>query len=49
MPDTTGDRSYVAENDVARARLKAFVGSLSDDDIVRSIGHGWTEQPLPIH
>ena len=36
------DRSYVAENDAERARLKAFVAGLSDGDMTRPIGHGWT-------
>ena len=35
-------RSYVAENDAARARLKAFVRGVSDGTMARAIGHGWT-------
>ena len=35
-------RAHVAENDLERARLKAFVAGLSDDDAARPIGHGWT-------
>ncbi len=35
-------RSYVTENDAERARLKAFVAGLSDDEIARSVGHEWT-------
>jgi uncharacterized damage-inducible protein DinB len=36
------DRSYVTENDAERARLKAFVTRLTDDEMARSMGHGWT-------
>ena len=35
-------RSYAKENDAEQARLKAFVAGLSDAQIARSIGHGWT-------
>jgi len=35
-------RSYAEENDAERARLRAFVAGLSDAQIGRSIGHGWT-------
>ena len=35
-------RPYATENDAERARLRAFVGGLSDATIARSIGHGWT-------
>lgn len=36
------DRSYVAENEAERARLKAFVGRLSDDAMARPVGAHWT-------
>ena len=36
------DRSYVAENEAERARLKSFVGRLSDDAMARPVGAHWT-------
>lgn len=37
------DRSYVAENDAERERMRALVERLTDDDLRRSVGHGgWT-------
>ena len=36
------DKSYVAENEAELARLKAFVGRLSDADIARPVGAHWT-------
>jgi len=36
------DRSYVAENDAERARLKAFVARLSNDAMARPVGAHWT-------
>ncbi len=35
-------QSPQAENDAARARLKALVARLSDADLARPIGHSWT-------
>ena len=36
------DTSYVAENEAELARLKAFVGRLSDADMARPVGAHWT-------
>ncbi len=35
-------RLYVAVNDAERARLQTLVAGLSDGDLARPIGHGWT-------
>lgn len=36
------DRSYVAQNDAERQRLKAFVGRVTDADMSRPVGQHWT-------
>jgi hypothetical protein len=36
------DRSYVARNDIERARLTALVGKASDADLARAMPAGWT-------
>jgi hypothetical protein len=36
------DRSYVAENDAERARLKAVVARLTDADMSRAMSEQWT-------
>lgn len=36
------DRSYVAENEAERARLRALIARLSESDLTRPVGHGWT-------
>jgi len=36
------DRSYVAKNDVERARLRALVTRSSDADLARAMPAGWT-------
>src|SRR2546428_9861572 len=36
------DRSYVAENDAQRERLRALVARLSDAELGRSLSAGWT-------
>jgi hypothetical protein len=36
------DRSYVVENDVERARLKALVTRCSDAELARAMPAGWT-------
>jgi DinB superfamily len=36
------DRSYVAKNDVERARLRALVARSSDADLARAMPAGWT-------
>jgi hypothetical protein len=39
---TSLDRSYVAENDAERARLKAVVARLTDADMARAMSEQWT-------
>jgi hypothetical protein len=37
------ERTYIAENDIERARLCRLVASLSDEMMARDVGHGgWT-------
>ena len=36
------DRSYVAENDAARERLRALVARSTDDDLACPLGQHWT-------
>jgi hypothetical protein len=36
------DRTYVAENDAERARLKAVVARLTDADMARAMSEQWT-------
>lgn len=36
------DRSYVANNDIERARLRALVTKASDADLARAMPAGWT-------
>ncbi|HEY5629343.1 MAG TPA: maleylpyruvate isomerase N-terminal domain-containing protein [Candidatus Limnocylindrales bacterium] len=36
------DRSHDGRNALATARLRAFVDGLSDEDLRRDIGNGWT-------
>jgi hypothetical protein len=36
------DRSYVAKNDIERARLRALVTMSSDADLARAMPAGWT-------
>ena len=43
------DRSYVAENDRERARMQAFVGRLSDDDLRRRANDDWTVAAVLAH
>jgi hypothetical protein len=38
----TIDRSYVAKNNIERARLKALVAKSSDADLARAMPAGWT-------
>ena len=40
--ETNMDRSYVAENDAERARLKAIVARLTDADMARAMSGQWT-------
>jgi Mycothiol maleylpyruvate isomerase N-terminal domain len=43
------DRSYVAENDAERERLRALVGRLSDHDLARPMDAGWTVAGVLAH
>ena len=36
------DRSYVAESDAARQRLRGLIARLTDDDLARPLGQHWT-------
>src|SRR4029450_4462109 len=45
----TVDRSYVAENDAERARLRALVRRLSDQDLARPMEAGWTVEGVLAH
>jgi hypothetical protein len=44
-----GDASLHAENTRQRERLRALVGRLSDADLERSLGHGWTVAAALVH
>jgi hypothetical protein len=43
------DRSYVAENDRERERLRALVRRLSDRDLARPMAGGWTAAGVLAH
>jgi hypothetical protein len=43
------DRPFVAENNVERARLKALVDRLSDDQLRRPMDAGWTVAGVLAH
>jgi hypothetical protein len=43
------DRSYVAENDLERARLRALVHRVSDADLARPLADGWTVAGVLAH
>lgn len=43
------DRSYVAENDAQRERLRALVRRLSDQDLARPMDAGWTVASVLAH
>jgi len=43
------DRSYVAENDAQRARLRALVRRLDDRDLARPMPAGWTVAAVLAH
>ena len=45
----TVDRSYVAENDAERERLRALVQRLSDRDLGRPMDAGWTVAGVLAH
>jgi uncharacterized damage-inducible protein DinB len=43
------DRSYVAENDAERERLRALARRLSDQDLARPMDAGWTVAAVLAH
>jgi uncharacterized damage-inducible protein DinB len=43
------DRTYVAQNDAERGRLRALVDRLSDADLARSMPAGWTVGAILAH
>jgi hypothetical protein len=43
------DSAFRAENARQRERLTALVGRLSDADLERSVGHGWTIADTLVH
>ena len=43
------DRSYIAENNAERERLKALVERLSDDELSRPMAAGWTVAAVLAH
>jgi len=43
------DRSYVAQNDAERQRLKVFVARLTDDAMARPLGAHWTVTVALVH
>ena len=45
----SADRSYVAENDAERERLRALVRRLSDKDLARPMDAGWTVAGVLAH
>ncbi|HWM76749.1 MAG TPA: maleylpyruvate isomerase N-terminal domain-containing protein, partial [Methylomirabilota bacterium] len=43
------DRTYIAENDAERGRLRALVARLSDADLARPMPAGWTVAAILAH
>ena len=43
------DRSFIAENDAERERLRALIARLSDDDLRRPMPAGWTVASVLAH
>jgi len=43
------DRSFVERNRVARERLERVIARLSDDDVRRPLGEGWTVATSLVH
>jgi hypothetical protein len=43
------DRTFQAKNAQERERMKALVGRMSDADLARSVGHGWTVAETLVH
>jgi uncharacterized damage-inducible protein DinB len=49
MPPVPVDRSYVAENNAERERLRALVRRVSDPDLARPMEAGWTVAAVLAH
>jgi hypothetical protein len=45
----SADRTYIAQNDAERGRLRALVGRLSDADLARAMPAGWTVAGILAH
>lgn len=45
----SGDQEYLARNDASRARLRALVERLSEADLRRPLGAGWTVSAALAH
>jgi hypothetical protein len=43
------DRTYIAQNDAERGRLRGLVGRLSDADLARAMPAGWTVAGVLAH
>ncbi len=43
------DRTFDARNAAARERLRRLLAGLSDADLERSVGHGWTVAATLVH
>ena len=43
------DRSYIAENNAERTRLKAFLARVSDEELSRPMDAGWTVAGVLAH
>jgi len=45
----SADRTYIAQNDAERGRLRGLVGRLSDADLARAMPAGWTVAGILAH
>ena len=45
----SADRTYIAQNDAERGRLRSLVGRLSDADLARAMPAGWTVAGVLAH
>ena len=45
----SADRTYIAQNDAERGRLRGLVGRLSDADLARAMPAGWTVAGVLAH
>jgi hypothetical protein len=43
------DRSFVEQNAAATARLETLIDRLTDNDLARPVGHGWTMSAALAH